>query len=84
MIPSEMLFDLESEYTNKPQKELVEVQENTTGSTFHSAYNPDLIEKTLLNYLQKQKIKVQSNAKKYKLKLTLLTYEDGYDQKMET
>jgi len=73
----------------EPKKELFEFVEVegcdfSSGTVFGSKYTPDLIEATLISYIEKQGAKVEVNAKKYKYKFTLSSAETGYDEKFET
>jgi len=81
--PPESLFG--NELAPEPKKELYEFAEGfSSGTDFGSKYAPDLIEATLIEYIEKQGAKVEVNAKKYKYKFTLTSAETGYDEKFET
>lgn len=76
--PPETLFG--NELAPKPKKELAEYTEPnaegfTSGTDFSSRYAPDLIEATLIDYIEKQGAKVEVNPKKYKYKFTLTSAE---------
>ena len=85
--PPESLFG--NELAPEPKKELFEFVEVegcgfSSGTVFGSKYTPDLIEATLISYIEKQGVKVEVNAKKYKYKFTFSSAETGYDEKFET
>jgi len=81
--PPETLFG--NALAPEPKKELVEFAEGfSSGTDFASKYTPDIIESTLLEYIENLGAKVEVNAKKYKYKFILTSAETGYDDKFET
>ena len=85
--PPESLFG--NDLAPEPKKELFEFVEVegcdfSSGTVFCSKYTPDLIEASLIRYIEKQGAKVDVNTKKYKYKFTLSSAEPGYDEKFET
>ena len=74
-----------NELAPEPKKELYEFVEGfTSGTDFGSKYCPDLIEKSLIDYIETLGAKMDVNAKKYKYKFTLTSTETGYTEKKET
>ena len=81
--PPESLFG--NELAPEPKKKLGVFEEGfASGTVFSSRYAPDLIEKTLLDYLEVRGAQVEVDAKKYKYKFTLSAAEAGYEEKFET
>ena len=62
---------------NKPSKNLEKYERVFNHNTeFFSTYNPDMIEETLINYLQGEKFEYKVKEDKYKIKYTLRGTDD--------
>lgn len=62
----------------KPSKNLDAYEKVfATNTEFFSTYNPDMIEEALLEHLKNEGIEPKVNDKKYKIKFTLTTKDQG-------